>query len=100
MNIAVCLHAHFREYYTHLHAGANQQIPTMCASTSSMGITMTSDTTTMDSKVVVWMGMAILFLIVAMLLAVTSIALGIIVHRTRRVVISKPRTNLTTKKGA
>ena len=53
----------------------------------------------MDSKEVFWMGIAILLLIVTVLLAITSTALGIIVCCARRVAMSKPRTKLTTEQG-
>ena len=78
---------------------ATQQIKTMPTVTSCLQSAPTCTTCIMDSKEVVWMGIAILLLIVAVLLAVTSTALGIIVYHSRKVVISKPRTKLTTEQG-
>ena len=78
---------------------ATQKIQTMLTVTSCLESAPTCTTYIMDSKEVIWMGIAIFLLIVAVLLAVTSTALGIIVYYSRKELISKSRTKLTTEQG-
>ena len=68
---------------------ANQQIPIMCTDASS--ITAGNEAA--------WIGMAIIFLILGTLLAVTSTALGIVLARNTRDAMSKPRTKPTSQQG-
>ena len=68
---------------------ANQQIPITCTDASPItGVSKAAS-----------IGLAIIFLMLGTLLAVTSTALGIVLARNRRVAMSKPRTKPTSQQG-